>query len=90
MREQTKEKKMRITKSEIQKIGNKISKIYGVPEPIISSKKRLTQGGYKGYEVRTELPSYEGGTEFASAVNQADPNVIVENQSGCIYFIYEP
>ena len=81
---------MRINRSQIQKIGNKISKIYGVPEPIISSKKRLTQGGYKGYEARTELPSYEGGTEFASAINQADPNVITENLGGCIYFIYEP
>ena len=81
---------MGITKSKIQKIGNKISKIYGAAEPIISSKKCLIEGGYKGYEARTELPSYEGGTEFASAINQADPNVIVENQGGCIYFIYEP
>ena len=81
---------MRINRSQIQKIGNKISKIYGAAEPIISSKKCLIEGGYKGYEARTELPSYEGGTEFASAINQADPNVITENLGGCIYFIYEP
>ena len=81
---------MRITKKKIQEIGNKICKIYGVPEPIVGNKNSLVDGGYRGYEVRTELPSYEGGNQFIDSINKADPNVIVENQGGCIYFIYEP
>lgn len=83
---------MKITKRQIQAIGNKISKRYGVPSPIVENKKSQVDGGCKGYKVRTELPSYEGegGFEFQEAINKIDNNVIVESQGGCIYFIYEP
>ena len=73
----------------LQRIGNRISKKYGMPNPIIEKRKEKNNC-YGGYEIRTELPSYEGGFELQKAITKKYNNVIVENQGGCIYFAYIP
>ena len=80
-------------KTVIEKIGNKISKKYGMPKVIVT-RKRNGEHGYMGYEIRTELPSYEGGSELQESIYQYYAkkfiSVIVENLGGCIYFAYTP
>jgi len=76
-------------KTKLQSISNKVSKAWSVPLPIITRKKQ-TPNGYIGYEIRTELPSYEGGEDLQIAIEKVYHNIIVENQGGCIYFVYRP
>ncbi len=77
---------------EIKRIANSISKNYNVPMPIVSRANGNEDGvsGYNGIEIRTELPSYEGGQELQDKIEAVYPEYIVENQGGCIYFVYKP
>ena len=74
----------------IQKIGNKVSKKYSVPNPIVTKLFKEKDRKYNWYEIRTELPSYEGGSEFQEKIEKKFPNYIVENQGGCVYIAYRP
>jgi len=75
----------------IKKIANKISKSYGMPEPIVEKKNACEDGsGYDGIEIRSELPSYEGGNELQDAITKQYPDCVVENFGGCVYFVYKP
>ena len=82
-------KEDKMTKAKLQSIGNKISKIYCVPNPIIE-RKNAEGNKASGYEIRTELPSYEGGDMLQAEIKKVFPDYIPENQGGCIYFVYRP
>ena len=71
---------------EIEKIGNKISKKYGMPNVIVD-KVRSQHDGRLFAQVRTELVSYEGGDEF---MNEVEKKLGYERgyQGGCVYEFY--
>ncbi len=68
----------------VRQIADKISINFGVPEPIV------TRLGNNKIELRTELPSYEGGYELQNELEALDSNWICENYGGCIYIFYRP
>ena len=74
---------MRIDK--IKSITKKVSKKWGVEN--YYHVERLENGNI---EIRTELPSYEGGFELQEKIQKHYPDVIVENQGGCVYIAYTP
>ncbi len=81
-------------KKTIQQIANRISRRYLVPNAIVT---RCIEGkngytGCTGYEIRTELPSYEGGNTLCDSITRhyEKEGVIVENCGGCVYFAYIP
>jgi len=76
---------MRVT--EIKRIANQVSKIYGMPLPIVSKIKGLS--GDTQVEIRSELTSYDGGSEMSMRINKINPHYICENQGGCVYHVYE-
>ena len=76
-------------KRKIQAIANKVAKMFCSPQPIVTRQKN-TPEGYMGYEIRTELPSYEGGRILQNRIEKAYSGVIVENLGGCVYFAYKP
>ena len=69
----------------IKSIAKKISKKYGFENFVIVEKLEKNK-----IEIRTELTSYEGGFELVEAIAKVYPDVIVENQGGCIYIAYIP
>ena len=73
---------------QIEKIAKRISKQYGMPEPIVEN--IIGQSGDKQVEIRSELTSYEGGNELSEAISKLDENYICENQGGCVYVVYSP
>lgn len=74
---------MRIDK--IKNITKKVSKKYGFENYFVVTKLNKNK-----IEIRTELPSYEGGFELQEAITKYYPDVIVENQGGCVYIAYKP
>jgi hypothetical protein len=70
---------------QIRQIANRISKRYGMPEVVIE--KRTNEAGVKIVEVRTELPSYDGGNELIDEVSEK-LGYEGENQGGCVYHFY--
>lgn len=74
---------MRVDK--IKSITKKISKKYGFENYFVVNKLEKNK-----IEIRTELPSYEGGFELQNAISKYYPDVIVENQGGCVYIAYKP
>ena len=69
----------------IRTIAKKISKKYGFENFVCVE--RLAKNKI---EIRTELPSYEGGFELQEAITEFYPDVIVDNQGGCVYIAYIP
>lgn len=74
---------MRIDK--IKRIVKRISQIYGVENYFV-----VTRINKNKIEIRTELPSYEGGLDLQRAVVKGEPEWICENIGGCIYVLYRP
>lgn len=74
---------MRIDK--IKRIVKRISKNYGVENCFVVE--RLGRGKI---EIRTELPSYEGGNELSRELEQEFTGWICENIGGCVYVLYRP
>ena len=72
-------------KDKIFSIAKMISKRYGVEGYLV-----VTKLDKDKIEIRTELPSYEGGFELQEAIQKYYPDVIVENQGGCVYIAYRP
>jgi hypothetical protein len=76
---------------EIKKIGDRISKKYGVyyKDGIIVERIKLVNNPLvKCVEARTELVSYEGGNEFTSEVYKK-LGYESANLGGCIYRFYK-
>ena len=69
----------------IKNITKKISKKYGVENYFV-----VTRLKNNHIEIRTELTSYEGGFELQEAIQKHYPDIIVENQGGCVYIAYKP
>ena len=67
----------------ILKIAKMISKRYGFENYV--DVERLDKNRI---EIRTELPSYEGGDELRKEITKYYPTAIVENQGGCVYIAY--
>ena len=77
-----------MNKQKLQSIANKVSKSYCAPNPIITRTK-MSENGYTGYEIRTELPSYHGGNRLIDIIEDTFKGVLVENCGGCVYFAYQ-
>jgi len=69
----------------IRAIAKKISKKYGFENFVFVE--RIAKNKI---QIRTELPSYEGGYELQEAIQKFYSDVIVENQGGCVYIAYIP
>lgn len=69
----------------IKRITKRISKIYGVENFF-----KVTRLDKNKIEIRTELPSYEGGFELQKDLEQTFKNWICENAGGCVYILYRP
>lgn len=68
----------------IKRIVKRISKIYGVENYF-----RVTRLDKNRVEIRTELPSYEGGNQLSRELEGLEPGLICENQGGCVYILYK-
>ena len=75
---------MRNMLGQIRKIANKISKDFSVPNPVI------TRVADWKIELRTELPSYDGGWVLQTELEAQFPGWICENAGGCVYYLYKP
>ena len=69
----------------IKRITKRISKIYGVENFF-----RVTRINKNRVEIRTELPSYEGGNQLSRELEGLEQGLICEHQGGCIYVLYKP
>jgi len=69
----------------IETITRTISKIYGVEKYFA-----VTKLSNNKFEIRTELPSYEGGNELSARLEKKFKGWICENQGGCVYILYKP
>jgi hypothetical protein len=72
-------------KKTIEAITKKISKIYGVENFF-----KVEKLSNNKFEIRTELPSYEGGQQLSEALQAKFKGWICENQGGCVYILYKP
>ena len=66
-------------------ITSQISNKYGMQGQFV-----FTKLDRNTLEIRTELPSYEGGLELQEKLEESYPNYIAENQGGCVYLLYRP
>jgi len=69
----------------IKSIVKRISKIYGVENFY-----KVSRTGKDKFEIRTELPSYEGGEDMSRELEALKPGYICENLGGCVYCLYRP
>ena len=70
---------------EVERIGKKISKIYGVENYF-----KVTRINKNKIEIRSELPSYEGGNRLSRELEGLEQGWICENCGGCVYILYRP
>lgn len=70
---------------EIKRITKRISKIYGVENYFV-----VTKLDKNRVEIRTELPSYEGGFILQRELEKKFNGFICENNGGCVYILYRP
>ena len=83
-----KETVRRYTRPEIRRIKSvvkRVSKIYGVENYYC-----VTRIAKNKIEIRTELPSYEGGNELSNKLESIYKGWICENLGGCVYMFYLP
>jgi len=69
----------------VKRIVKRVSKIYGVEDYF-----RVERRGRAKFEIRTELPSYEGGDRMSRELEALEPGYICENEGGCVYCLYRP
>ena len=69
----------------IKRIVKKISKIYGVENYFIVTKLNKNK-----IELRTELSSYDGGSQLSQELEKEFIGWICEDCGGCVYVLYRP